>query len=46
MFQIKWTKKALLSFADTLKFWNEAREKEIYFIPPTYLFLYFSPLKT
>lgn len=35
MVQINRTKKALLSFADTLKFWNEAREKEIYFIPLT-----------
>lgn len=32
MFQIKWTKKALLSFADTLKFWNEHNKSQTYSI--------------
>jgi plasmid stabilization system protein ParE len=30
--QIKWTKKALFSFADTLKFWNEHNQSYTYSI--------------
>lgn len=30
MFQIKWTRKALLSFADTLKYWNIHNSSEAY----------------
>ncbi len=30
MFQIKWTRKALLSFADTLKYWNVHNSSEKY----------------
>lgn len=30
MFQVKWTKKALHSFADTLKYWNIHNSSEKY----------------